>query len=149
MSTRYSQATVPLTINIGLDNLANDSVTNQSPDVDNISANNRLLMADFHLQFGNQSGVRTNSASIGLYLVPFVSVNGSPEYPDIDGECLYNYLASTVRLDASNTGRRVVFQNVRIPPTNFFIVIENRTGQSFPGFGNFLKMTKYSYENVN
>lgn len=149
MSTRYSQTTTPLTINVSMDNLANGAVTAQSPDIDNTSANKRLLMADFHLVLGGQGGTRVGSATVLLYVVPFVSVSGVVNYPSIAGECLYNYLASTVRLDKSNTGRTVVFQNVRIPPTNFFVVIENRTGQFLSASGNSLTMTTYSYENVN
>lgn len=150
MTTKYtalSTTAVVLPSSL-LGGLADATASAPSDPVDNQSSVNRLLFADFYLKVGSQSTLRQSGATVNLYVVPRVSMNGAPaDTPSLDGDCLHNYLGSTFRLDASNAEREIVFENVRLPPSDFVVVVENLTGQAFNAADE-LHMVRYSYENV-
>lgn len=109
----------------------------------------RYIFGDFVFKLASQSGNRGNDSIVTLFLVPLYSSGGQVINP-VEGmtSLTNNYYAGHAEFDSSSSSRTVIIRGIRLPPSDFFPVINNRTGQSFGTSGNSLSVFAYGYEDV-
>jgi len=112
--------------------------------IDNTSNLDRFLAIE--LVLGTQSA-RTAGAYVAFYILP--SVDGGTTYPtgaDGTGQDPNQAPDCIMPLDAATTARNEVCWDIKIPPTNFKLLIANESTQAFAASGNTVKYLTYNEE---
>lgn len=116
--------------------LSNDAATTE-----------RDLFADFSLSLAAQASARSAGATVDLYIIP--EVDGVFAYGGDTLDPSANHYRGAFRFDAATTARVDVIEGVRLPNSDYHVLLINETGQSFAASGNALKMEVYpGYEDV-
>lgn len=144
MSTKYTAVTASTVVlsSSALGGLAHESASGQSSTQNNTQTAKRYIFGDFILNLESTSS-RAAGALVNLYVIPVVGGSAA----SVAGSCLDNYFSGSFRADASQSSRSIVFENIRLPPSDFVVVLKNLTGNSFGG-STVLSMSLYSYEHV-
>lgn len=136
-----------------LNSLLNNGFS-KTTDVSNITISNdqvdeRYIFGDFVIKIGTQGGNRNGDAIVALYLIPLYTV-GQEIINPVEGlsQLNANYFVGHGSLDASSASRVAVIRGVRLPPSDYFPVVSNKTGQAFASSGNGLSVFSYGYEDV-
>ena len=146
MAAKYTAEGVLTTVlTTELDGLADDGTSALSPTKSNDAVSERDLVANFELFIATQGTARTAGAFVSLFIIPEVD---DVNFGDVVGDCLLNYFVGSVLLDASVNARYVILEDVKIPPSDFKIVLQNQTGQALAATGNTVKYRVYSYEDA-
>lgn len=140
MAITYTTPSAAETIlSTGLNSLANnDSQISSALDNDDL---NLFARADLYL--AAQGSARSAGAVVELYLLP--SIDGS-NYPYGSDSLVpaANLMVGNFQLDATTTARYAASEEFKLPPTDFKLVLVNKTGQAFASSGNVLRITRYS-----
>lgn len=122
-----------------------DSDTKVGAKIDNGADGENELFIALELVIATQASARDAGGRIEVYLLPSLDDTNFNYGDDADlvdpGQllCVFN-------LDAATTARRVVRQDLEIPPLDFKLQARNKTGQAFAASGNTLKYRLYSQE---
>lgn len=107
----------------------------------------RDLFADFSLSLAAQASARSAGATVGLYILP--EVDGVFAY---GGDALNpspNHYRGSFVFDASTSARVDILEGVRLPNSDYHVLLINETGQAFSASGNVLALEVYpGYEDV-
>ena len=79
---------------------------------------------------------------VALYLAP--RPDGS-NYADVKREYAHQ-LIGTLALDTAAATKRIVLPGVQIPPTAFYVYLDNQAGVTLASSGNTVKILPYNYE---
>lgn len=144
MSTKYTAVTASTRVldSSALGGLGNAAASSHSSTQSNTQSSKRFVFGDFHLKLSASSS-RSQGALVNLYVVPVVNNSAA----SVSGNCLDNYFSGSSRVDTGTSSRSIIFENIRLPPSDFVVVVKNLTGVSFGGSTE-LSMSSYSYEHV-
>lgn len=143
MSSKYTaKANSTTLLSNELDSLGDGSnkITGASLSND-VEMTERNLFADFSLSLAAQASARSAGATVGLYIIP--EVDGVFAY---GGDALnpsMNHYRGSFRFDASTNARTDILEGVRLPNSDYHVLLINSTGQAFSAAGNILKMEVY------
>lgn len=133
----------------GLTDGSHTRVTNtEDVQVSNDQFDERHIFGDFFISIATQEGPRREGAFLALYLVPIItSAIGLRTEPSAEvPEMLNNYYVGSFAMDSTQLPRHGVIGAVRLPPVDFFPVIQNESGQRLANTGNILTVYTYGYE---
>ena len=125
-----------------LNSLANDGNKLGSA-IDNETNKDRFLAVEVYVAV--QGSARSSGAYVAVYLLP--SLDGTNfTYGDDSTDPPANTLVATLPLDAATTARYQNVYNIPIPPLQFKLLIENKTGQAFAASASTVKYSTYNEE---
>jgi hypothetical protein len=129
-----------------LNSLASGSTCSASSAQSNDQSGEFDLLSDVEIYIAAQGSNRAAGAYITLYVI---GTQDGTNYPDTTDECLNNYAVATVYLDdAALAARRVHVPEVRLPNSDFKVLLKNGTGQAFASSGNTVKLGRWTYKDV-
>jgi hypothetical protein len=127
-----------------LDSLPNND-TFVGAKIDNVADGENEMYIALELLVAAQGSARSAGGYVAVYLLPSVDDTnfgyGDDAYLTDPGNLL-----CTFALDAATTARYVTRANLPIPPVDFKLQVQNKTGQAFASSGNTLKYRLYSLE---
>lgn len=147
MAGKYTaESTIATALSTELNSLANAGISSASPALSNDGTGERDFFGNFEIYIAAQGTNRSAGASISLYVIPEVD---DTNYGSSVGECLDNYFAGSVAVDdAALAARYIILEGVKLPPSDFKVVLKNDTGQAFAASGNTVKFKRHGYEDV-
>jgi len=107
--------------------LSNDAATTE-----------RDLFAKFSLSVAAQGSARSAGASVALYIIP--EVDGTHAYGGDSLDPSGNQYMGSFGFDAATTARVDVITDIRLPNSDFHVLLQNNTGQALAATGTVLKM---------
>lgn len=129
-----------------LNSLASGSVCSASSAQSNDQSGEFDLLAMAEIYIAAQGANRSAGAYLTLYIVP--SIDGTT-YPDTTGDCLENFVVGTVQADSSaSAARTLTIAEVKIPNSDFKVLLKNGTGQALASSGNTVKLSRWTYRDV-
>ena len=141
-----AEGTIATVLTTELNSLADAGISSASSAESNDAAAERHLFANFEIYIAAQGTNRTAGASISLYVIPEVD---DTNYGATTDECLNNYYAGSVSVDdAALAARYLILEDVKLPPSDFKVVLKNDTGQALAASGNTVKYRTFGYEDV-
>ena len=146
MAAKYTaESSSAIVTGIVINNVADGGVSNASDTISNDAAGERHLFANFKLTSNALGFPRKSGAVIYLFVIPeFDGV-----FPDTTTEeTLNNYYAGAVYLDETGQDRVLMFTDIRLPPSNYQIIIGNETGLAFDATGNTFEVITFNYEDT-
>jgi hypothetical protein len=111
--------------------------------IDNSTDKHRFM--DVELFVNTQGSARSSGAYVALYLIPSID-DSNYTMGDASTSPPANTLVATMPLDAATNSRYQSALLIPIPPHDFKILIENKTGQSYNAASNTLKYSRYEEE---
>lgn len=130
-----------------LNSLANDG-NSLSSAISNDGSSERFLYCMIEVSLAAQSTARSAGAHIAIYFLPTIDGGTTYSYGDNSTDPSPGTLVATLPLDASTSARVVTIYGVQLPPSDFKILLENKTGQAFASSNNTLKIAQYGIETV-
>ena len=140
MTTRYAAHDTAVTVlSTELNSLGNGSNKITSTARSNDAATTeRELFAKFSLSLAAQGAARDSGASVSLYIIP--EVDGTYAYGSDSLDPSGNHYVGSFNFDAATTARVDVLTDVRLPNSDYHVLVQNNTGQAFAASGNTLKI---------
>jgi len=127
-----------------LDGLADEGNAISSA-ISNDAATELDLFADFELYVATQAAARSAGAHVAMYIL--IELDGTNyTYGDATTDPPASAFVGSFPLDASANPRYVHLRGVRLPPTDFKVLLINKTGQALAASGNTLKMARYNIQ---
>lgn len=117
--------------------LSNDAATTE-----------RELFADFMLSIATQGSARDSGATVDLYIIP--EVNGTYAYGGDALDPARKHYRGSFEFDAATTARVDIIEQVKLPMSDYYVLVQNGTGQAFASSGNVLSSEIFDggYEDV-
>jgi hypothetical protein len=129
-----------------LNSLASGSVCSASSAQSNDQTGEFDIFVTAEIYIAAQGANRSAGASITLYVLP--TIDGTT-YPDTTGLTIANYAVGAVTLDdAATAARTLVIPEVRLPNSDFKVLLANNTGQALASSGNTVKFSRWTYKDV-
>jgi len=107
--------------------LSNDAATTE-----------RDLFATFALSISAQGTARSTGARCDLYVIP--EVNTSFAYGSGALSPSPNHYRGSFFFDADTSARRDILEGIKLPNSDYHVLLINNTGQAFAASGNVLSM---------
>jgi hypothetical protein len=125
-----------------LNSLADASRTNAGTEVDNSANLDTYGVLELNVDFGTAPD---GDASVIIYMVSApdgsnYAQGSSSVDPGPDA------MVSSLKINASTSAQRKVSKPFLIPPSKVKFILENQTGQAFPGSGSTLELFTYNEE---
>lgn len=127
-----------------LNSLANDGRAITSTPVSNDASGELDMYAEFQLYLPAQGSARDDGAHVEMYVLP--EVNGNYAYGGSTLTPASNLLVGSFEFDAATAARYAHLRGVLLPPTDFYVLLINRTGQALASSGNVLRMERYNVQ---
>ena len=121
-----------------------DGANKMSAAFSNDASGERDLMASFILELATTS-TRTGT-NVDLYILPEVDTVYASGSDSVDPEPKYKVDSFT--FDLATTAKNDIVRDVRLPNSNFKVLVQNNLGILFAATGTTLKMERYNYEDV-
>ena len=129
-----------------LNSLSSGSTCSASSAQSNDQSGEFDLLATVEIYIAAQGSNRSAGATITVYAIG--TIDGST-YPDTTDECLENYAIGSVSIDdAALAARTLVIPEVKLPNSDFKILLKNSTGQALASSGNTVKVSRWTYRDV-
>lgn len=144
MTLKYTaEGTIAAVMSTELNSLADNDQVISSSAYSNDAAGERDIYAMYEVYIATQGGSRDASAIIELALLPEVD---DSNYPGYDDEKLFdNYVVASWTLDAAATATYLTVTDIKLPPTDYKLVLRNETAQALAASGNTVNEKRYSY----
>ena len=113
--------------------------------VDNVLDGENVMYMALELYVAAQGSARSAGANVACYLLPSVD-DTTFSYGDSANLVDAGNLLTVFALDAATTARYVCRANLRLPPFDFKLQLQNNTGQAFAATLNTFKYRLYSLE---
>jgi len=141
MASIYSpKNTAETVLSTELNSLANDGNKITTSALSNDASNERYLFADFKLALATQGSARSSGANVELYIIP--EVDGTFAFGGDSLDPIGHYKGG-FSFDAATTAREQIAEGVKLPNSDFHVLLINKTGQALAASGNTLKMERY------
>lgn len=140
MTTRYAQHDSAVTVlSTELNSLVNggNKITT-APLSNDAATTERELFAKFSLSLAAQASARSAGAYVDLYILP--EVDGTYPYGGDSLDPSSNHWVGTFYFDASTSARVDIITDVRLPNSDYHVLLQQNTGQAWAASGNTLKM---------
>ena len=102
------------------------------------------VYSDWILYLSTQAAARDVGAFVSLYLLP--KVNSQYPYGGLTLDPAGNLLVGAFQFDETVTARYAVVRGVVLPPSDFYALVTNETGQVLAATLNTLYMSRYNME---
>jgi hypothetical protein len=148
MATEYKYEAPPASptsyLTTELNSLANNGAV-LGAKIDNKADGENELFIALELYLAAQASARDSGAYVNAYLLASLddtNFNYGSATPLIDP----GTFLTCFTLDAATTARTIIRPRLLIPPFDFKILLENKTGQAFASSGSYLEYCLYSKE---
>lgn len=141
MASIYSaKSTAETILSTELNSLADDGNKITTAPLSNDASNERYLFCDLSFDIATQASARSSGATIDVYIIP--EVDGTFAY---GGDSLdpSGHFRGSFSFDAAVTARNNAIEGVKLPNSDFHVLLINNTGQALAASGNVLKMERY------
>jgi hypothetical protein len=108
----------------------------------NDAAGELELYADFRLYLATQASARSAGANVTMWILP--EVDGTFPYGGDSLEPQGELIVQSFTFDAAVTARYAVIRDVPLPPSDYYILLKNNTGQAFAAANNTLVGERHS-----
>jgi hypothetical protein len=148
MSSQYTAKDSASTVlSTELNSLGDGSNKITGTALSNDASGERDLFADFSLSLAAQGSARDSGATVDIYIIPEVDTTYAYGGDSLDPSA--NHYRGSFRFDAATTARVDILDGVRLPNSDYHVLLQNNTGQAFAASGNVLKSEIYpGYEDV-
>lgn len=141
MASIYSaKSTAETILSTELNSLANAGNKITSTALSNDATNERYLFADLSFTIATQGAARSSGATVEVHIIP--EVDGTFAFGGDSLDPIGHYRTS-FSFDAATTARVQVAEGVKLPNSDFHVLVINNTGQALAASGNILKMERY------
>lgn len=146
MTARYpAHDTEETALSTEMNALADGSNAIGSAISNDVATTERRLFANFRFTLATQGAARDASGRVDMYIIPEVGGTYAMGDASLDPESGY---VGTFVFDAAVTAREQILLAVRLPNSDFKVLVQNNTGQALAATGNTLKMERDGYEDV-
>lgn len=139
-----AKATAETVMSTELNGLANGSRAISSGAVSNDAAGELYLYGDFRLYLPDQPGARSAGAAVILWILP--EVNNVYPYGSATLEPQASLIMGSFSFDAASNYRDAVLRDIPLPPSDFRILVKNKTGQAFAATLNVLVLERHNLQ---
>ena len=147
MSLKYTaEGTIATVLSTELNSLATSDQEVSSSQYSNDAAGERDVYAEYEVYLAAQGGARTGGNLVELAIIAEVD---DANFPDWDDENLFdNYTVASWKVNAAATAVRFTVTDVKLPATDYKVVLRNETGQALAASDNTVKERRYTYTDV-